>query len=52
MNKRVLEAMIRLVWAFLIAFEIISLGFKDWFVIKVTNEKFLRMGEILTLTLG
>lgn len=47
MNKRVLEAMIRLVWAFLIAFKIISLGFKDWFVIKVTNEKFLRMGEYL-----
>ena len=47
MNKRVLEAMIRLAWAFLIAFEVISLGFKDWFVIKVTNEKFLRMGEYL-----
>ena len=47
MNKRVLWAMIVLLWVFLIGFAVIKLFFAEWFVAAVENEKIIYVGSII-----
>lgn len=47
MNKRVLWAMIVLLWVFLIGFAVIKLFFAEWFVAVVENDKILKIGSFI-----
>lgn len=47
MNKRVLRAMIAMLWSFLIAFAIIKMFFAEWFIAAIDNDKIIMIGSLI-----
>ena len=44
MNRKVLWAVIVLLWVFLICFSVIKLFFSEWFLVVIDNDKIVRIG--------
>lgn len=47
MNKKVLRAMIALVWVFFVLFVIAKLIFSEWFVAVATNGRIIQIGSFI-----
>lgn len=51
MNKRVLRAVIVLLWVFLIFFSVVKLFFAEWFLTIVDNENIVHIGSVIDQSL-
>ena len=51
MNKRVMQALIILLWLFFILFAVLKIFFGDIFLVFVNNEKFLWLGAVIDSSL-